>query len=89
MNELSRPIQLSITLTNDQLDELVQRVAEELRKKPAPTQDTYSVNEAAKILGVSGMTIRRYIAADILPRVPNLYSVRIPSNGIQRLLSRA
>lgn len=80
---------VSMQLSDEQVGVIAMRVAEELRKKPAPTQDTYSINEAAKILGVSGMTIRRYIAADILPRVPNLYSVRVPANAIARLLSRA
>lgn len=80
---------VSMQLSDEQVSVIAMRVADELRKKPAPTQDTYSIHEAAKMLGVSGSTIRRYIAADILPRVPNLYSVRVPSNAIQRLLSRA
>ncbi|GAA5117041.1 helix-turn-helix domain-containing protein [Luteolibacter yonseiensis] len=72
-----------VQLSDDDLEKIANRVAAKIRAGKA---DTYSVKEAAKVLGVSIKTVNRRIQAKLYPRVPNMRSVRIPAAFIDRLV---
>lgn len=52
---------------------------------PIPAKQTYSVAEAAAILGVSRPTIYRLIARRILVPIPGLRHKRLPKKQVRRL----
>ena len=60
-------------------DEIVEATAR------IPTKQTYSVAEAAAILGVSRPTIYRLIARRILVPIPGLRHKRLPKRQVRRL----
>lgn len=52
-----------------------------------PEPLTYSIPQAAKVLGTSQDTVRRLIAADHLPLVPHMGGRRlIPRTAVERLV---
>ena len=58
-------------------------IGADLGEKPA-----YSVEELAKVLGVSVHTIRRRITAKIIPTVPGINPTRIPASYLARMISK-
>ena len=78
-------MQLTITLTPEQESALAEKVAAILaeRHTPSPAPRAYNVEEAANALGVAKATIRRRVAAGILPTVPLCGRViRIPASAL-------
>lgn len=75
---------LQVELSDAQLAEIAEQVARINRTGKATT---YSVAEAAKILGVASKTISRRVQAGVYPRIPNLKSVRISAAFIDQLVN--
>ena len=75
-------ISITITLTDEQLDEIANRVAAKLGKF---TEDPLTKQEAARALRVSVKTIERRIEAGVIRTVPDIGVVRIPVPEIERL----
>ena len=75
---------LTIQLNAEQLDQLAEIVASKLQARPA--KDALSIIEAAAKTGVSKDTIRRRIRAGLIPVVPGMNPVRIPSDFIARMM---
>ncbi len=76
---------LQLELSKAQLAEIAKEVAVMIRAGKA---DTYTVQEAAQMLGKSVRTITRRIEAETIPKVPNLgRGVRIPAAFIDRLVN--
>jgi hypothetical protein len=74
---------VTLTLTDAQLDELAQRVAAKMA--PPVSGRPLSLKEAARELGVSTETIRLAVHAGKVKRVPNITAIRIPAAEIQRM----
>jgi hypothetical protein len=77
----------TLELTAEQLDALADAVAARL----APASQgkvALSVADAAKATGLAKNTIRRRIEAGLIPTVPGLSPVRIPSDFIARMMAR-
>lgn len=72
---------LQVQLTDDQFEELAKRVAIKLRVGKA---DTYSVREAANVLGVSPKTVQRRVIAKLIPRIANISPIRIPAAWVDQ-----
>ena len=49
------------------------------------TRKVYKLQEAAMILGVTVVTIRRLVLRGKLPRVPFIRHIRIPCEAVDRL----
>lgn len=75
---------IELELNDTQMERLASMVAIKLR---AGMATTYSVTEAAKLLGVCSKTVSRRVEAKVYPRVPGLKSIRIPAAFIDRLLN--
>ena len=73
-----------LELSETQLDQLAEIVARKLDARPA--KDALSIIEAAEKTGVSKDTISRRIAAGLIPTIPGLSPVRIPSDFIARMM---
>lgn len=75
---------VQLEISEEQLAKIADLVAMKIRDRKA---DTYSKYQAATILGVHHRTIDRRIEAGLIPRVPNLKSVRIPAAFIDKLVN--
>jgi excisionase family DNA binding protein len=78
---------VSLTLTDDQLDAIAERVAAKVGRK---SDRPLTVNEAAERLGLCGRTVRRRVEAGEIARVPLCGAgarVLIPAAEIERLLN--
>lgn len=49
------------------------------------TASVYTLEEAAKLLKVKPVTIRRLVIRKKLPRVPFIRHIRIPAEAVERL----
>lgn len=79
---------MTFKLDPDQLAELAKMVAIEIRSiTPASGASAYSVNEVARILGVTAETVRRRVKAGILPSISGMGAVRISAAHVERLIS--
>lgn len=52
---------------------------------PNITVHVYTLEEAAKILKVAPITVRKLILREKLPRVPFIRHIRIPAEAVHRL----
>ncbi|MEO5713592.1 MAG: helix-turn-helix domain-containing protein [Luteolibacter sp.] len=77
-------MKLEIEITDALLTQIAERVAVILRVGKA---STYTVGEAAAILGVCKKTITRRIEAKLIPSVPNIRPPRIPADFIDRAVT--
>jgi len=76
---------VTLTLTDDQLDAIASRVA---AKMAAPVSSRpLSLAEAARELGVSREHLRLQVHAGKIQRVPKISAIRIPFAEIQRMKS--
>ena len=75
---------LEVKLSDEQLDLLADRIAKKLRNAET---STYSVAEAAAVLGVCSKTVARRVEAGSIPRIPSIRPTRIPADFIDRLLN--
>jgi hypothetical protein len=75
---------LEVILSEKQLDLLADKIAKKMRNAEA---STYSIAEAAAVLGVCSKTVARRVEAGILPHLPNIRPIRIPAESIDRLLN--
>lgn len=75
---------LTFELSNEQIQEIADVVAAKLKGLTATK--TYTVSQAAKVLGVSNETIRRRIRAGLIETVPNMGVVRITAATMARIL---
>lgn len=48
---------------------------------------SYSVSEAAQVIGVSGWTVRQWIAQGVLGRIPHTGRVRIAVVEVERFVA--
>ena len=74
---------VTLTLTDDQLDELAERVAAKMAK-PVSSRPL-SLSDAARELGVSREHLRLQVHAGKIKRVPGINAIRIPFSEIQKL----
>lgn len=70
---------LELHLSEEQVQDIVARVAAMTVKERA---EPYTVAEAALALNLSTKSIRRYVDAGTLPRVPNTDKVLIPAPAV-------
>jgi hypothetical protein len=75
---------LEVTLS----DETLERLAEKIAAKTQRTirREPYTIEQAAKALGVCGATIRRRVQAGIIPCVPNIGKRLVPASAIEAML---
>ena len=79
---------LEIELSDAQLAKIADMVAKKLAAVPSLPKASYTVEEAAKRLNVSGRTIRDRIKAGTIPHIPGIGGVlRIPGTFIEGLLN--
>jgi hypothetical protein len=74
-----------MTLTEEQIDQIAQRVADKLRsdKKVA-----YNITEAAAALGLCTKTIRRMIEAGLIRKLRGTAKIIIPATEIERITNQ-
>jgi predicted transcriptional regulator of viral defense system len=77
-------ITIPLTLTDEQIGAIACRVAAELRERPPLVKEFFTVKEAAAILQVSTVTIRRMLRAGLLDRIPHLDAIRIPAKSLMQ-----
>jgi len=74
-----------MTLTDEQIDQIAERVADKLRdsKKVA-----YNINEAAAALGLCTKTIRRMIDSGLIRKLRGTAKIIIPATEIERITTQ-
>lgn len=77
---------LEIELNDIQLAKIADMVAAKL-KGISIIKACYTVDEAAKLLGLTGRTIRYRVESGIIPKVPGYRAIRIPASYIDGLLN--
>jgi len=77
-------VKVLLDLTDEQVDAIADRVADRIRKESA--SDVLTVGQAARRAQVSTETVRRWVRAGILPRLPGLRSIRIPARALEDYL---
>ena len=77
---------ITINISDETLEALATIIVAKLNGK-ANGKATYTVAEAAKIIGTSQETIRRRVEAGTLPRVPGIGRTLIPAVVIERLIN--
>ena len=77
---------ITITIPDEQLEMLATLIARKIGGVRAG-KATYTVAEAAKILGVGQQTIRRRVEAGTLLSVPGVGRTLIPSAVIEKLIN--
>jgi len=77
---------MQVILSHEQLDALADLIV----AKSQRTQRTqpYTVDEAARALGVCAATVRRHIQAGIIPSVPNISKRLVPAAAITEMLGQ-
>ena len=75
---------LEIELSDSQLAKIADMVAAKLE---GGKRTAYTVEETASMLKVSGKTVRNHIKAKIIPTVPGIGAIRIPSAYVDGLLN--
>jgi excisionase family DNA binding protein len=82
---VNSPLLVEVRLPEDQLVKLASLIASKTGGRGAESDRPYTVEEAARALGLSGDTIRRRVKAGLLPKVPNMGRTLIPACEIDRL----
>lgn len=79
------PMKITIELTDDQLDELADAVAEKLaRANPAGKRAPMKVKAFASATGLSTQTIYRQLQAGQIDHVPGLAKKLIPARELEK-----
>lgn len=76
---------IPLTLTDEQVEQIADRVAAKLKAESLP--EVLTVSQAAEIAQVSTETVRRWVAAGILPKIAGTKAIRIPAQAVRRHLS--
>lgn len=76
--------QLLAQLLRENID-VLREVMAEMTTDKAAVKAAYSVNEVAKLTGLSVATIHRRVTSGAIPVVPGLAPIRIPANFLERM----
>lgn len=76
-------MKLSIELTAEQVDQIAELVAQKVR---GSTGEILTLAQAARKARVSPATLRRWVKAGRLPKVPGSRVIRITSDHLDRVL---
>jgi excisionase family DNA binding protein len=75
---------MQVILSHEQLDHLAALIAGKLQTRTR--REPYTVDEAARALGVCAATVRRHIQAGIIPSVPHISKRLVPASVIESML---
>lgn len=78
---------LRILLSEQQLEQLADRISHNLMASKPTENASYSISEVADKLGVSARTIQRRVEAGIYKRISNISQIRISHSELTRILS--
>ena len=77
---------LQLTISDEQLAELADMIADRIQGRMAASGKPYAAKEAAEALGISLSTLNRRIRAGEIPKIPGLGRTLIPAQAIDDLL---
>ena len=80
----SMPLTIQITLTDEQLWQLAEAVADKMENR---LKGPFKVREFADLVGESETTIRRKLAAGIINKIDRAGETRISSSELERYRS--
>lgn len=77
-------MRIEVEIPENQLEAIAEAVAAKLRG--GQTGEVLTVSQASQRAQVGPETIRRWVRAGRLARVPGLRSIRIPAESLERIL---